>query len=113
MMLGGAGDMLPQENFFIKCSAITSEAVSAKMVLESPTCSYVTLQPVKPFGTTEQSCQNNVLFNAERWCELPGRFDLISFRRLPSFASMHHFTHISPAPILCIVALTLGCHLEN
>ena len=47
MILEGSTGMLPLI-FKIRCSEITSEAVSVKMLLESPTCSY--LQPVSHTG---------------------------------------------------------------
>lgn len=55
-------------------------------------------------------CLISKIFNAERWCELPERLDLISFWKI---AIVHTpFRHVSPAPILC-AALMLGCHMEN
>ena len=66
------------------------------MALESPTCSYL-LQPVKPLETTEQSCQKRPShispFQGKKMLLLPGGL-------YPSFVGMHHFAHLSPAPIL-------------
>ena len=53
LMLGGSGGVSPKK--FVFWDRFWGY-VSAKMVLESPTCSYL-LQPVKLLETTEQSCQ--------------------------------------------------------
>ena len=80
-----------------RCSEIASEAMFQP---KWSTCCYL-LQPVKPLETTElpEMTVSHKYFSTWKGDTsfLEGLIYSL-FGRLPSFAGMHHFTHVSPTP---------------